>query len=264
MGARAKLRLTPQRPRCLLSLKVRPPPPARSPGWPVHWSSRAGCARSRRGAGTQGHPEQYAVHRRADRDRGVDRPDARPQSRASRPKRSDIPCSTWRRSTSTSCRRTRSTRSWSLRCAYWRCASAATGLPSAYRIRPTTRRWTRSSSRRSWWSTSSWSSTTSWCALIESTTQTATQSLERLIDDDVSFDDLLAESPEQEGDEAASAEVDDAPVVRFLQKLLLDAIGDGRLGPALRAVREVLPHPLPGRRHPARGRHSRRWRSANG
>ena len=62
--------------------------------------------------------------------------------------------------------------------------------------------------------------------LIESTTQSATQSLERLIDDDVSFEDLLAESPEKE-DEAASADVDDAPVVRFLQKLLLDAIGDG-------------------------------------
>ncbi|HEX4597177.1 MAG TPA: type IV-A pilus assembly ATPase PilB [Burkholderiaceae bacterium] len=62
--------------------------------------------------------------------------------------------------------------------------------------------------------------------MIESTTQTAGQSLERLIDDDVSFEDLLAESPEKETEEASS-EVDDAPVVRFLQKLLLDAIGDG-------------------------------------
>ena len=64
-------------------------------------------------------------------------------------------------------------------------------------------------------------------ALIESSTQTATKALEKLIDDDVNFDDLLAESPEQEGDDGASAEVDDAPVVRFLQKLLLDAIGEG-------------------------------------
>jgi type IV pilus assembly protein PilB len=62
--------------------------------------------------------------------------------------------------------------------------------------------------------------------IIEATTQSANQSLERLIDDDVSFEDLLAESPEKEAEEA-SAEVDDAPVVRFLQKLLLDAIGDG-------------------------------------
>jgi len=64
--------------------------------------------------------------------------------------------------------------------------------------------------------------------MIEATTQSAGQSLERLIDDDVSFEDLLAESPEAETEESgSSAEVDDAPVVRFLQKLLLDAIGDG-------------------------------------
>ena len=64
--------------------------------------------------------------------------------------------------------------------------------------------------------------------LIEAASQTASKALEKLIDDDVSFDDLLAESPEQqEGEDAASAEVDDAPVVRFLQKLLLDAIGEG-------------------------------------
>jgi type IV pilus assembly protein PilB len=62
--------------------------------------------------------------------------------------------------------------------------------------------------------------------MIEATTQSAGQSLERLIDDDVSFEDLLAENPEEKAEET-SAEVDDAPVVRFLQKLLLDAIGDG-------------------------------------
>jgi len=62
--------------------------------------------------------------------------------------------------------------------------------------------------------------------LIEATTQSASQSLERLIDDDVSFEDLLAESPEQAAEES-TADVDDAPVVRFLQKLLLDAIGEG-------------------------------------
>jgi type IV pilus assembly protein PilB len=64
-------------------------------------------------------------------------------------------------------------------------------------------------------------------ALIESTTQSTTKSLEKLIDDDVSFDDLMAENPDQEVDEASQVEVDDAPVVRFLQKLLLDAIGEG-------------------------------------
>jgi len=63
--------------------------------------------------------------------------------------------------------------------------------------------------------------------LIESSTASTSKALEKLIDDDVSFDDLLAENPEQEAEEAASVEVDDAPVVRFLQKLLLDAISEG-------------------------------------
>ena len=64
-------------------------------------------------------------------------------------------------------------------------------------------------------------------ALIDSSTQTVSKSLETLIDDDVNFDDLMAENPEQEVDDSAQQEVDDAPVVRFLQKLLLDAIGEG-------------------------------------
>jgi type IV pilus assembly protein PilB len=63
-------------------------------------------------------------------------------------------------------------------------------------------------------------------ALIESTSQTASKALEKLIDDDVSFEDLMEENPEQQGEES-SVEIDDAPVVRFLQKLLLDAIGEG-------------------------------------
>jgi len=62
--------------------------------------------------------------------------------------------------------------------------------------------------------------------LIEATTQSASQSLERLIDDDVSFEDLLARARRQAAEES-TADVDDAPVVRFLQKLLLDAIGEG-------------------------------------
>ena len=65
--------------------------------------------------------------------------------------------------------------------------------------------------------------------LVEATSQSTAQALENLTgSDDVSFDDLIAESPEgAPPDEAAIAEVDDAPVVRFLQKLLLDAIGEG-------------------------------------
>jgi len=62
--------------------------------------------------------------------------------------------------------------------------------------------------------------------LIESTTQTAAQSLEKLVDDDIDFGELLTEAPDTTQDESA-IDIDDAPVVRFLQKLLLDAIGDG-------------------------------------
>jgi type IV pilus assembly protein PilB len=62
--------------------------------------------------------------------------------------------------------------------------------------------------------------------LIEARTQTAAQSLEKLVDDDIDFGDLLSEAPDTGQDESA-IDVDDAPVVRFLQKLLLDAITDG-------------------------------------
>jgi type IV pilus assembly protein PilB len=63
--------------------------------------------------------------------------------------------------------------------------------------------------------------------LLEASTQSVSQSLEKLVDDDVNFDELLSDAPDTQQEEANSAEVDDAPVVRFLQKLLLDAITDG-------------------------------------
>ncbi len=64
--------------------------------------------------------------------------------------------------------------------------------------------------------------------LIEKSAQSASQVIEKLIDDDVSFDDLLAENTaEPQADDSSTVEVDDAPVVRFLQKLLLDAIAEG-------------------------------------
>ncbi|HQR22309.1 MAG TPA: type IV-A pilus assembly ATPase PilB [Burkholderiaceae bacterium] len=64
--------------------------------------------------------------------------------------------------------------------------------------------------------------------LVEAQSQSVNQKLEDMVGaDDVNFDDLLGEAPEQASEDAAQAEVDDAPVVRFLQKLLLDAIGEG-------------------------------------
>ena len=63
--------------------------------------------------------------------------------------------------------------------------------------------------------------------LIESSTQTAAQSLEKLVDDDIDFGELLSETPDATSQDDSAIDIDDAPVVRFLQKLLLDAIGDG-------------------------------------
>ena len=65
--------------------------------------------------------------------------------------------------------------------------------------------------------------------IIESSGRSVAESLERLVDDDVSFEDLLSEDSQQSAqqEDASSVEVDDAPVVRFLQKLLLDAISEG-------------------------------------
>jgi type IV pilus assembly protein PilB len=67
--------------------------------------------------------------------------------------------------------------------------------------------------------------------LVEANTQSAAQALENLAGgDDVNFDELMGDGVdigEAEAAAAAAAEVDDAPVVRFLQKLLLDAISEG-------------------------------------
>jgi type IV pilus assembly protein PilB len=63
--------------------------------------------------------------------------------------------------------------------------------------------------------------------LVESAGRSVAESLERLVDDDVNFEDLLGDDSQPQQEEAASVEVDDAPVVRFLQKLLLDAISEG-------------------------------------
>jgi type IV pilus assembly protein PilB len=63
--------------------------------------------------------------------------------------------------------------------------------------------------------------------LVETSSQSVTQSLENIVGDEVNFEDLLSEGGETQQQEEAAVEVDDAPVVRFLQKLLLDAITEG-------------------------------------
>ena len=63
---------------------------------------------------------------------------------------------------------------------------------------------------------------------VEAQAQSVAQALDTMTGtEDIDFGDLedLADAPGE--DLAANADVDDAPVVRFLQKLLLDAIGEG-------------------------------------
>jgi len=58
--------------------------------------------------------------------------------------------------------------------------------------------------------------------LVEATTTTASTAMESIIGDDFGFDEVGAELQIESAD-AAVPEVEDAPVVRFLQKMLLDA-----------------------------------------
>jgi len=62
--------------------------------------------------------------------------------------------------------------------------------------------------------------------LLENATKDAAQSLNEMVSDSLDVD-LFAEDAGAEKQEAESTEIDDAPVVRFLQKILLDAINSG-------------------------------------
>ncbi|MES2509602.1 MAG: type IV-A pilus assembly ATPase PilB [Pseudomonadota bacterium] len=58
--------------------------------------------------------------------------------------------------------------------------------------------------------------------LVEASTTTAAEAMESIIGDDFEFDEASAEMA-SESAESSVAEVEDAPVVKFLQKMLLDA-----------------------------------------
>ncbi|MCZ2103040.1 MAG: type IV-A pilus assembly ATPase PilB [Comamonadaceae bacterium] len=60
--------------------------------------------------------------------------------------------------------------------------------------------------------------------LVEATTKTVAESLDNITGGDFEFEDTPVDDA-VESNEAAAAEVEDAPVVRFLHKMLLDAIG---------------------------------------
>lgn len=59
--------------------------------------------------------------------------------------------------------------------------------------------------------------------LVEVSTTTAAEAMENIIGDDFEFDEVSADMASSESNDASVAEVDDAPVVKFLQKMLLDA-----------------------------------------
>ena len=62
--------------------------------------------------------------------------------------------------------------------------------------------------------------------LVAKYAESAEDALKGLSADDINLD-FLDEDAAAKGDEAAGADIDDAPVVRFIQKMMLDAINDG-------------------------------------
>ena len=62
--------------------------------------------------------------------------------------------------------------------------------------------------------------------LVTKYAESAEDTLKSLTSDDINLD-FLDEEATGKADEAASQEIDDAPVVKFIQKMLLDAINDG-------------------------------------
>ena len=62
--------------------------------------------------------------------------------------------------------------------------------------------------------------------IVKKLSETAEDSLKSIASEDINLD-FVDEESQAAGDDAAAADVDDAPVVKFIQKMLLDAINDG-------------------------------------
>lgn len=62
--------------------------------------------------------------------------------------------------------------------------------------------------------------------LVAKFSESAADTLKNLTNDDINLD-FLNEEDTQKADEALGQDIDDAPVVKFIQKMLLDAINDG-------------------------------------
>ena len=61
--------------------------------------------------------------------------------------------------------------------------------------------------------------------MVETSTTTATETMDNIIGEDFEFDESTMEASTTDDDDTATSEVEDAPVVKFLHKMLLDAIG---------------------------------------
>ncbi len=59
--------------------------------------------------------------------------------------------------------------------------------------------------------------------LVEANATTAAEAMDSIIGDDFEFDETTAEAVSTESTDSSTAEVEDAPVVKFLHKMLLDA-----------------------------------------
>ncbi len=59
--------------------------------------------------------------------------------------------------------------------------------------------------------------------LVEASTTTAAEAMESIVGDDFEFDEVSADMASSESHDTSVAEVEDAPIVKFLQKMLLDA-----------------------------------------
>lgn len=61
--------------------------------------------------------------------------------------------------------------------------------------------------------------------MVEAASATTTEAMDSIIGDDFEFDESTMDSSVVDDDQGAVSDVDDAPVVKFLHKMLLDAIG---------------------------------------
>jgi len=61
--------------------------------------------------------------------------------------------------------------------------------------------------------------------MLEASKTTATEAMDSIIGDDFEFDESSMESVSPENNDSAAPDVDDAPVVKFLHKMLVDAFG---------------------------------------